>query len=275
MGVPNRCLTTLMASCSPSSRKPLMIVEISASFAPVSAARCVPSTIQRTVQMSMPVSARNRNANSAARRKTSDLMTLIGRKQPISDASHGLNGIDRETVIELRPQTAEVAFNDAGMRIKMNLPHVLEQHLARDETIGVSHHVFQQAKLLGRELYYPALSRDRTLYQIHCYGPRGQLGGRLCGTPSHDSNARQQFGKGEGLHQIVIAAGLEPLHAIVDSAHGGQVNHRCRFLAAQRPDQFQAVQARKHSIDDDGTEVALERFSEARRPVAHVQSSVS
>jgi len=42
------------------------------------------------------VSARNRNANSAARRKTSDLMTLIGRKQPISDASHGLNGIDRK-----------------------------------------------------------------------------------------------------------------------------------------------------------------------------------
>src|SRR5882757_2034198 len=161
-----------MASYSPSSRKPLMTVEISASLALVSAALCVPSTIQSTVHTSIPVSARNKNANSAARRKTSDLMTLIGRKQSISDASHGLNGIDGETVVELRPQAAEVAFNDAGVRIKMNFPHILEKHLAGDETIGVSHHVFQQAKLLGCEFYQAAAARDRAQHQVHFYGAR-------------------------------------------------------------------------------------------------------
>jgi hypothetical protein len=40
------------------------------------------------------------------------------------------------------------------------------------------------------------------------------------------ADARQQLGEGEGFYEIVVAAGVEARHAIVDAAHGGEEQHR-------------------------------------------------
>src|SRR5450631_241794 len=145
-----------MASGTPSSRNPLIN----------GGNVCVPSTMNRTVPRRNPVTERNRKANSAARRNTSDLTPLVGRKKAIPKTPHRLNGVDFKATIEFCPQSADMTFHDTGMGIEMDSPHVLEEHLACDDSVDVSQHVFQQARLLRRKIDLPPFSDHSALYQI-------------------------------------------------------------------------------------------------------------
>jgi len=62
----------------------------------------------------------------------------------------------------------------------------------------------------------------------------------------------QQFREREGLHQVIIRAGIQSPHPVVDSARGRQHQYRGRRpAAAQRLDHLEPVDLRKHAIDDE------------------------
>src|SRR5258707_9073028 len=104
------------------------MVLMSASIASTSAAVWVLFTIQYTAPSNTQERIRKRVANSAADRKLSVLNTLVGRKELISGAANGLDYVEFKTMIDLTAQPADVAFDDAGLRIEMDTPHVLQQH---------------------------------------------------------------------------------------------------------------------------------------------------
>jgi hypothetical protein len=52
-----------------------------------------------------------------------------------------------EAFVDFAAQPADVALDDVGARVEMNVPDVLEQHRARDHLAGVAHQVFKQAEL--------------------------------------------------------------------------------------------------------------------------------
>src|ERR1700754_3767572 len=112
---------------------------MSASMTYTSAAVCVRFTIKYTTTSKAPVSPRNSAVNNAARRKLSVRKILVLRKQLVSRAADRLDRIDFRALIELGAQPADMALHDTGLRIEVNVPHVLEQHRARDDAIGVAH----------------------------------------------------------------------------------------------------------------------------------------
>ena len=69
----------------------------------------------------------------------------------------------------------------------------------------------------------PHLARQQVQRESAGGQPRG-LGG-LRRPPDERLDARQQFGKGKRLGQIIIAAGLQPLDAIVHRGPGAENEH--------------------------------------------------
>src|SRR5215471_358640 len=98
---------------------------MSPSIAPSSADFWVSSTIQYTAASRTQERMRNRVANNAAERKLSDLRILVGRKESVSGAAHGLNHVALEPLIDFCTQPADVTFHHAGLRIEMDAPHIL------------------------------------------------------------------------------------------------------------------------------------------------------
>ena len=73
-------------------------------------------------------------------------------------------------------------------------------------------------------------------------------------------HARQQLGEREGLGEVIVAAGLKALHAIVDRVPRAQDQHRrLDLLRAQLFDQRQAVEAGQHHVDDRRVVAAARR----------------
>src|SRR6202789_4527490 len=243
------------------------MVLMSASIAPISAAVCVSSTIQYTAPSKTQERTRNRPANSAADRKLSVLKTLIGRKEFISGPADRLNDIELEAMIHFGAQTADVAFDDAGLRIEMDAPHIFQQHPPREHAIRIAHEVLEQAKLLRQQLDVLAGAHDGALQQIQLDRPQGEVSrqlGRTAWPARQHPLPRQQLRKCEGLDQVVIAACFQSLHAIVDSAHGGEINHgRPHTPLPQPPDELQPIQGRQHAIQDDDLVVLLAGAREA------------
>src|ERR1700679_113621 len=128
------------------------MVLMSASIAPISAAVCVSSTIQYTAPSKPQEKTRNRLANSAADRKLSVLETLVGRKGFVSGPADRLDRVELEAMIQFSAQPADVALDDAGLRIEMDAPHVFQQHPPREHAIRIAHEVLEQAKLLRQQL---------------------------------------------------------------------------------------------------------------------------
>src|SRR5690606_20409076 len=62
--------------------------------------------------------------------------------------------------IELLTQPADVLVDDVGLRIEIVVPHVLEQHRARDEAPRVARQVFENAELAIGQLDPLATARD-------------------------------------------------------------------------------------------------------------------
>jgi hypothetical protein len=58
-----------------------------------------------------------------------------------------------ETFIDFRAQTRDMHVDDVGLRVKMVIPHVFQQHRAGNHLPGVLHQIFQQPK-------FPRLQRD-------------------------------------------------------------------------------------------------------------------
>src|ERR1700734_232203 len=231
------------------------MVLMSASIAPISAAVSVSSTIQYTAPSSARERTRNSVANSAADRKLSVLKTLAWRKEFVPIAAQRLNHIEVEAMIDFRTQSADVAFDDAGLRIEMDAPDILQQHPSREYAIRIAHEVLQQAKFLRQQIDRLARAHHGALEQIQVDRAHRQPDRRIVRvgrTARQDSDPRQQLRECERFDQVVVSPGLEALHAIVDSAHGGEVDHRGRDLALpQTPHEIEAIETRQHAIQND------------------------
>ena len=104
---------------------------------------------------------------------------------------------------------------------------MLQQHGAGYHPARIAQKVFQQPEFLGLKVDVPpgALggAADQVDFQVGAAKPHGLAGAFQRGGAARDrTDARHEFGKGERLDQIVVAAALQPFHPVVQSAHGGQ-----------------------------------------------------
>ena len=114
--------------------------------------------------------------------------------------------------------------HDVGLRIKAEIENVLQNHGLGHDAVGMAHEIFQQRKFARLQFNLlaaaPHFAREQIQRQV-ADGQARRLGG-LRGPPDERLHARQQFGKGKRLGQIIIAAGLQALHAVVHGSLGAQ-----------------------------------------------------
>ena len=82
--------------------------------------------------------------------------------------------------------------------------------------------------------------------------------------PAHERlHAGEQFGEGERLGQVIVAAGLEAVHSIVNRSACAQNQDRRRTPAPpELVDDRQSVALRQHQIDDGDVVGRIERQRE-------------
>ena len=135
---------------------------------------------------------------------------------------------------------------------------------------GLPHQALEQRELARPQLDRRAAAVDLAGQAIEAQigdGQRRRLDGALA-APRDRLQARQQLGEGERLGQVVVAAGLQALHAVVDAVPRAQEEHRGGDAGvAQRRDQAEAVEARQHDVDDGGVVRAGARQLESRHAV--------
>jgi hypothetical protein len=141
---------------------------------------------------------------------------------------------------------------------------MVQELVAAEDLIGVSQEALGQSELSLRKLDFRAIHRDLTSALIELDGadPQSAAGGAPAGVASHDgAESRRELSVGEGLGEVVVRAGIEPLHAVGHGIASGE--HQDRDGGASSPDRatdLEAVHVRQTDIEDDGLDAtAVER----------------
>ncbi len=164
-----------------------------------------------------------------------------------------------KALVELLAQPGDVHVNHVGLRVEVIVPHLLEQHGAGDDLPGMAHQVLEQAELARLHVYALAGARHRAREQVHLEIGDAELGGRrVHGRAAAERfHASEELGEGEGLDEIVVAPGLEPLHPLVHRGERREEEDRGLVaLGAQGFHQAHAIHAaRQHAVEHQHVEL--------------------
>ena len=150
-------------------------------------------------------------------------------------------------------QVVDVQVDDVRVDVRLRSPDRIEDLLARHHLARMAHEVAEQCELAGREVLALGAGRDADAQGVEDdVASHESLVAALGGTAGQGPDARQQLREREGLGEIVVGAGVEPGHAVVERAQGRQ--HQHRRLDAARPEQPQdlhAIEVREHAVEQD------------------------
>jgi len=185
--------------------------------------------------------------------------------QAVAEPAHGddVTGI-RRIGLDLRPQAAHVYVDEAPVAEVPVPPDAIEQHLAREHTARVRAEFAKEAELGLREMDFASGERDLALFgnDLEVAKDEFLMAGLARPRPAKQrSDARREFLGGERLREVVVGTGLEPGDNIVGV--GARRDHHDRHVARapQRAAELEAVDARKHDVDEDDVGGrAAERF---------------
>src|SRR3954466_15830411 len=207
-----------------------------------------------------PAWARARSSPSVSARATTPsynrgggLVPVESVPEAIAGAAHRLELRDAERAVDLVAQVADVDVDDVRAVLVVVVPGVLEQLVAREDLAGVAHERLQELELLGRQVYLAVAPPDPAgggvELQVADLEHRRALDRAATG---EGAQARQQLGERERLGEIVVRAGVETRHAVLDRVARGQHDHRGPDPFLTQPlARLEAVDARQHHVQDD------------------------
>src|ERR1700693_2512139 len=141
----------------------------------------------------------------------------------IPDAADRMNERKGLLTVDLAANAADIDVDDVhvGRGIVMEVPDVLQQHRPRNNLAFVANQIFENPEFAGQQLYFAATTarspRHEVKFEIadpkHCVLDNG------IAAPGKGFDAREQFREGERLDEVIIAAGTQPAHQVIDLAH--------------------------------------------------------
>src|SRR5882757_7884330 len=186
--------------------------------------------------------------------KVDDVRVLARSTETVPDAANRMDQRIGLLAIDLAAYTPDIDVDDVRGRIEMKIPDVLQQHCSGYGAAFVAHQVLQK-------LEFPM--QQGNVFAAAAHGPRYQIDREIADTqdgllgnnvaaPPQRLDTRQQFDKGKRLDQVVVTAGAQAAHAIVDLPERTDDQDRCGdSVVAQLAHDRDAVDVRKHAVDRD------------------------
>src|SRR5258708_35826933 len=91
-----------------------------------------PAVDQYTCPRSKNTAALNKATQTSASLRVDDLKVLLRSTEAESNAAHGMDEGVGAAAVYLASQAPDIAIDDVRHRVEMHVPHMLQQHRARD-----------------------------------------------------------------------------------------------------------------------------------------------
>src|SRR3984957_5431461 len=200
-------------------------------------------------------------AKPSARRNARALKTSSVHIQFEADSADIDNEASRARRVELAPQIADLHVDDIGLRHKVEIPNILEQHRPGHDLAGSAHEIFKQREFSRQEIDELAVAPDAPFNEIHLQGADLQTREPgVAAPPKERFDSRREFANVERLYHITAAAGLQSVNPVVDRRQRADHQGGCGVaLGAKRLNNRKTITALQHAVDDQ------HRGSKARR----------
>ena len=179
--------------------------------------------------------------------------------EDIADSPDGADEGFTAAGFDLAAESIDVDVDDVGVRLDAHAPDLVEDHGAADDAAGIAAEEFEQRELVGGELelFVPSggLAAEEIEAEIEDLEDGDIVNGR--GVAADEvAEAGEEFRSGEGLDEVVVAAGFQAADAIVDGAASGEdEDGGAEALLLETGDEGEAVFVGQAEVEDDGTEV--------------------
>src|SRR5258708_24503651 len=186
--------------------------------------------------------------------KVDDVKVLVRSTETVPDTANRMDQRISLLAVDLASHAPDIDVDDVGRGIEMKVPDMLQQHRPGYDAAFVAHQILQQLEFAGK---------NRNVLGAPAGGPRHEVNREIAdaqdgllddgvAAPAQRLDARQQLDEGEGLDQIVITAGAQAAHAIVDfPERTDDQDGRGDAVVAQLTHDRNAVDVRKHAVDRD------------------------
>jgi Carboxypeptidase regulatory-like domain len=159
-------------------------------------------------------------------------------------------------IVHLAAQTPHIHIHDVGVAARTEIPHGFRDQRPGQHFAGAAHQQRQQSEFSRRQLESLAGARRFVSRRIQLQIRHSQRGCFANRRPTQNGpRAGQQFGKCEGLHQIIVSPEFKTSDPIGNFVAGGQDEHRRLQTGASQPRQdIAAVHPREHDVEKDQVE---------------------
>src|ERR1700683_821546 len=181
--------------------------------------------------------------------------TVCGaRLQSVPDAPHRVNQLVFARCVHLLAQTIDVHVHHARSLDQRDFPDLLDDFGTRHALSGVAHQVFQQRKLLRREIGLSARPLHRTLKPAQLEVLDAQHGFRMVAPAAkYSAYPCGKLGKYEWFEQQIVCAHIEQWHAILSACPARQNQDRQLLLSrAKTPEKLDAIVLPQMKIQNGG-----------------------
>src|SRR2546422_7559693 len=196
----------------------------------------------------------------SSRSRASGLMGATSRAEAVARAAQRRDQLGLEAVVDLAAQSRHEHLQHVHEGIVVVVPHVRRDRGAVEQASLVQHEQLEQGELLRGEGDRPAAAAYLAGGDVHLEVRHAIERRRKRGAAARQRlEPRQELAEGEGLRQVVVGAGLEAAHPVVEGIERRQhQDRRGGAAAAQLAAQVEAGAAGEADVQDDDV-VAAER----------------
>src|SRR5262249_3933450 len=136
--------------------------------------------------------------------------------------------------------------------VEVQIPYMLQQHRSRNDPAVIANEVLENLKFARQQLDFFAPAGRRSRYEVELEVADAQHrfldDGRTA--PGERLDPRQEFREGKRLDEVIVAAGTQATHPVVDLTESADDHSRRDDpIFPEELDDRKTVDVRKHAID--------------------------